>query len=140
MKEMVEMFQCPGCVCGSDTTCGRFKLEDDYGQHCAAHVLGTSILGVGTFALGLPKGFNRSGVDPVTKMPLSRMNIRLYETGAPEWDHLNVPVWALEREGFLFVRTYSPRVNKTIVHVIKGGALALVPNALDVAKFEDQID
>jgi hypothetical protein len=82
------------------------------------------------------------------------MTIRLWpktETGEithMDWDQFNVPVWAMEggksgdpdHAGFLFVRTYSPRVNRMAVDVIEGGTLELVPNAIDVGKFYDKID
>lgn len=29
-SELVEKFQCPGCVCGGDTTCGQYEPDDDY--------------------------------------------------------------------------------------------------------------
>lgn len=141
-KKMVEEFQCPGCVCGSDTECGKFKPNKEYGAKCDGHVLGTSILGVGHMALGLPKGFNRSGLDP--KHPVgtaNTMNIRLWTKGTkPDWDRLNVPVWAMEKDGYLFVRTLSPRRNWSFVDVVEGGTLALVPQAINVGEFYDDID
>lgn len=92
------------------------------------------MVGLGRIALGLPKGFNRYG-------PGDRLDIRLFLNGeAPEWDHLNVPVWAMEMGGFLFVRTYSPRINRTSVDVIENGTLDMAKNAIDVSKFVDQID
>ena len=149
LEQMVERFQCPGCVCGSDTKCGKYVSE---GGSCKGHVLGTKMLGIGNFALGLPKGFNRAGHEyaPSKEHPhRSQMHIRLWPEGTePEWNHLNIPVWALEgkhtkdsdHDGFLFVRTYQPRINHTIVEVIEGGTLDLVPNATDVSKFFDDID
>jgi hypothetical protein len=139
---MIEQFQCPGCVCGSDTKCGKFKPHEQYGATCQSHVLGTSILGVGHIALGLPKGFNRSGLDPSHPGGTSNtMNIRLWVKGtAPVWDHFNVPVWALEKDGHLFVRTLSPRRNWSYVDVVEGGTLALVPDAINAGEFYDDMD
>lgn len=56
------------------------------------------------------------------------------------WSRFNVAVWAMERDGFLFVRTYMPRVDVTVVDVIEGGTLALVPDAVNVGEFVDEID
>ena len=75
---------------------------------------GRFIMGI-SIALGLPKGFNRPGSGPRDEQ-LNRMRIRLWSGGArPIWDRLNVPVWAMEGTGedagFLFVRTYMPRLN-----------------------------
>lgn len=146
---LVEKFQCPGCMSGSDTSCGSYKPEDN---SCQSHVAGTSILGRGNFALGLPKGFNKCGLVPnIFKrdnnpneerwMPTSIMNIRLWENGtALEWNNFNVPVWAMVVDGFLFVRTYSPRVNFATVDVVEGGTLDMVPQAMDISKFIDEMD
>jgi hypothetical protein len=102
------------------------------------------MLGVGNnIALGLPKGFHKPGIDWAAKPPRAHntMAIRLWPLGsAPEWNRFNVPVWAMEQESHLFVRTYSPRLNDGCVDVIEGGTLAMVPNAIDVAQFIDEID
>ncbi len=58
-KSMVEKFQCPGCVSGSNTKCGSFKLEEPYGFHCSGHVPGTTFMPGGRIFLGLPKGFDK---------------------------------------------------------------------------------
>jgi hypothetical protein len=56
-EEMIEKFQCPGCVAGSSPKeCKNYRLGKSWGETCENHVIGTSILGVGHFALGLPKG------------------------------------------------------------------------------------
>jgi hypothetical protein len=60
VRVLIEEFICPGCVCGSDTNCGKFENGPTEGS-CKEHVLGTFILGLGNFSLGLPKGFNRPG-------------------------------------------------------------------------------
>jgi hypothetical protein len=74
----------------------------------------------------------------------TRNNIRLWIAPArPDWDHLNVPVWATERDGVLYVRTYCPRINVNYVDVIQYGALDCIPsacNVIDVAAFLDDID
>ena len=46
----------------------------------------------------------------------------------------------MEKDGFLFVRTYCPRTNVNFIGVIESGALKLVPDAVDVAEFIDEID
>lgn len=144
--KMIEKFQCPGCVWGHDTQCERFVM-DDHGHSCTSHVNGTSI-GLGplsSIALGLPKGFCKAGyVGPEPNHPDARQNrmwIRLWAEGEqPEWDKFNVPVWAMEKDDHLFVRTYLPRINVTAVDVVEQGTLGLVPNAIDVGEFYDEID
>lgn len=140
IEEMVERFQCPGCVLGSDTTCGQYDYNTNEFR-CVSHVPGTSI-GPFVFALGMPKGFNKPRwEDPNRKGRRNEINIRLFQTGDhPEWDHLNVPVWAMEQDGFLFVGTFAPRIDLSWVDVIEGGTLALAPKAIDVSAFIDEID
>jgi hypothetical protein len=145
-QEMIEKFVCSGCVGGMDTTCGQFKDLENDAAGCQNHVVGTSILGLGNFALGLPKGFNRAGWRPQAKSVSDHLNTMFIlcwskeSEKKPEWDNLNVPVWALEKDGFLFVRTFSPRINETRVEVIEGGTLDLVPGAINVGAFYDEID
>ena len=139
IKNLVEKFQCPGCVYGGDTNCGSYKYNPGE-LRCTSHVLGTS-LGLGNLiALGLPKGFNKPGFgdDGYAK---NKMDIRLFGKGDYlEWDKLNVPVWAMEQDGFLFVRTFAPRINCSWVDVIEDGTMSMVPNAINVANFIDEID
>ena len=137
--EMVEKFQCPGCVLGYCTGCGDFNY-DEREMRCTSHCLGTAIGAPNNLvALGLPRGFNKPGWngDDVR----STIDIRLWPDGThPAWDRLNVPVWAMEQDGYLFVRTFAPRVNLSWVDVIKDRTIALVPQAIDVKEFIDEID
>lgn len=143
-QEMVEKFQCPGCMCGTDPkTCSAFNLEQPYGFHCSGHVLGTSVNMQFHIALGLPKGFNRP--PPRDDMMRTRSTIingfGMWLAGTkPSWDKLNIPVWAMVNDGYLFVRTYSPRTDRGRIDVIEGGTLDMVPQALDVSKFVDEFD
>lgn len=168
-EAIVEEFQCPGCVCGSDTKCGKYS-PDQVDHHCTSHVLGTSLMGGGFplthIALGLPKGFCRPG--PMLEFNNGRnelrdanqMSIRLWQVedvvsnqdnqpiatkvgGKMCWDRFNIPVWAIVQNGVLFVRTYLPRINRYFVDVIKGGTMDMVPKMqvpIDVGEFYDMID
>jgi len=100
------------------------------------------VLGGDSFALGMPKGFNKCRRPWGPNQPRDNsLNIRIWSEGeAPTWDNKNVPVWAMEQDGFLFVRTLSPRIGVLAVDVIEGGTLALVPTAIDVGEFIDEID
>ena len=95
--------------------------------------------------LGLPKGFNRCGYevdgDSMFKST-GRLLIRLWPKGTdPHYDKFNVPVWAMEKDGFLYVRTYMPRTNKGCTDVIEGGTITeFCPDAIDVGEFYDEID
>lgn len=150
---MISEFQCPGCVCGSAPAdeCESYSPQTNYGfVKCAKHVAGTLLHSAATgplsFNLGLPKGFCRRGCEQSHDTPRERQedNLRLFiAPNGPEWDKLNVPVWAIEKDGHLFVRTYLPRKNLNFIDVIKGGCLADIPKLqcpIDVGEFVDEID
>lgn len=142
-RRLIEEFICPGCVGAPGECYEPLDAGNVYGYGCSRHVLGTLAFPIGNFALGLPKGFNRPGPGNTRDKTRNTMLIRLWpaeEDRTPEWDRLNVPVWAMERDGFLFVRTYMPRINDTAVDVIEGGTMELVPNAIDVGEFIEEID
>lgn len=148
-KSMIKEFQCPGCVCGCDPDdCSAYDPKSvDGAAWCDGHVCGTTMMPGGTIALGLPKGFCKTGVEidhydrtGKKKRGRNKIDIRLWADAAPKWDRLNVPVWALEQDGYLFVRTFMPRINSSYVEVIKGGTMALVPQAINVAEFIEEID
>lgn len=141
-EEMIEKFQCPGCVSGPNPkTCPSFKLKEEYAFSCGGHVMGTSINMQIHIALGLPKGFNRSPPRDDMMRTRSQLELGLWLEGtAPEWNFLNVPVWAMEEDGHLFVRTYSPRTDRGRIDVIEGGTLALVPQAIDIKPKLEEFD
>ncbi len=145
-EEMVEKFLCPGCVVGSDTKCGRYKAPDDY-HGCLSHCLGTRIMpGIGLIALGMPKGFNRAwkfNEEGNKMLEAHHPVIQLYP--APEkpqtFDWLNVPVWALEHEGFLFVRCMRPRISVVFDMIVEGGKAAeICPQATNVTEKYESYD
>jgi hypothetical protein len=141
VERLVGRFQCPGCVCGSSPDiCDKYNFSPD-DLRCVSHVLGTYI-GLGNLvALGLPKGFNKPGFTQDGEKE-NKMSIRLFCNGdTPTWDRLNVPVWAMEQDGFLFVRTFAPRIDLTWVDVIEGGTIAIChDNVINVAGFYDELD
>ena len=141
-KDLIEEFQCPGCVCGSDTDCKAFVFESLPNMfRCKAHVPGTTIAPGGRVSLGLPKGFNKVGLLIEMQSGDRSTNIRFMKDPLNEYDHLNVPVWAMEKDGFLFVRTMCPRLNYTYVDIIKNGKInTICPQAIDVADFIEEID
>ncbi|MHC4647251.1 MAG: hypothetical protein ACYTBJ_17305 [Planctomycetota bacterium] len=140
--KMIDKFQCLGCVCGGApaTECGRYELHEEGGCFfCVSHVPGTRIMPTRSslLCLGLPKGFCR--------LSHQRENgataVRLWAGGHdPGWDNANVAVWAMEKNGYLFVRTVAPRIDLSWIDVIEGGTLELCPTALNVAEFIDEID
>lgn len=148
INNMISEFICCGCVAGNDTeTCEEFKFHQ---RGCANHSMGTSVFGTpGHFALGLPKGFCKPGYIKFGTVgkPTDQMFIHCYvsmedhNTAMGEYDKFNVPVWALEKDGYLFIRVYRPRINQTLVDVIKGATVSQLPDSvIDVVEFYDEID
>lgn len=147
--ELIKKFQCCGCTCGSDPeTCKNFKLYELPSENilwCSGHSAGTILMGVGKIALGLPKGFNRVGnIANCLDYDKRTTNIRIHpqeEKSSMGYNNLNVPVWAMEYEGDLFVRCFCPRINFTYVDIYEGGKLSeICPNAINVGEFIDEID
>lgn len=139
--EMVEDKQCPGCIRGSNTKCGSFEMhKDEEFFTCKNWRPSTFMSGVGRIVLGMPRGFNRTGCVEFGDKPFVYM--RLYES--PEkmmnYNKFNVAVWAMEHDGYLYVRCYSPRANHLYVDVIKGGKMENVPGAVNVGEFYNEID
>ena len=142
-EEMVEKFLCVGCVCGSDTSCGSYRAPDGWPSGCAGHVLGIIATGIGHFALGLPKGFNRSGWCFHDQRTHNQMSVRMIPAGSagPAYNDFNVPVWCLDEDGFLFVRVALPRLSGWILDVYEGGKKSeICPDAIDMTGRTDEYD
>ncbi len=129
--EVINTIQCPGCACGVNTTeCDSFKFEREEGFYsCDNHCPGTMISGIGTIFLGLPHGFNHTIKMEVSYGKVVRLPyIRLWnEMPSQTWNRLNIPLWALEKDGFLYVKTACPRKCIYVVDVIVNGKVADMP-------------
>ncbi len=145
-KQMIEKFQCPGCACGSDTvTCKSFKMDDEPlcdGFRCSGHCAGTVMMPGGHINLGLPKGFDRCIKPRHTE---NFTNIRMHlNMETYHGDKFNIPVWAMEQNGYLFVRTVMPRTDRIMVDVIKSAVFSDLsckfPGLVDVGEFHNDID
>ena len=152
-KEIIERFICSGCICGSNTSCGNFFTERKTdritivrAKGCANHLTGTSMFCGGQiirFAPRMPVGFSKSkNIDGEFE---NRFDIEVYtkdeiDEFKLELNYLNIPVWAMEEDGFLFVRIYSPRINLGRIAIVEDGTMDLVPEALDVKEFQSEID
>jgi hypothetical protein len=120
LREMVSKFICPGCICGLDVDdCSSadtgVKVNGNSGS-CINHVLGSNLLGICRFALGLPVGFCRAPYG------LNKLDVCCYD-GWPEtgyYNVLNIPVWYMEKDEHTFIRVVAPRIAKYATHVLKG--------------------
>lgn len=112
VKDAIEKYQCPGCVCGSDISC--FEPNKTGGVGCGKHHAGTMGTGIGSFFLGMPRGFNRLYKDHELKP-------NIYTTfKSSEWKYnkWNVPVWKyLSLDGHTFVRGLMPRRSVPFIHI-----------------------
>lgn len=109
-EDCVKEYQCTGCTNGSFPEC-----FNDSGEGCRSHSAGTYMMGVGKLFLGMPKGFNRSGVAETE-------SIEIFKSFPKHWyDMFNVPVWKyLDEHENTIVRGISPRINSPFIHVISG--------------------
>lgn len=130
-KKMVEKFQCPGCMLGSDTECGSFYIDskDLRGFACGAHVPGTSILGGPKILLGMPKPFcyeQGSGTN---------LLVLIDKEGGQEWlkssDAQNIPVWKMHSQGYTLVRIARPTSMRYTTLVVDG-EVEVPPPAVEV--------
>lgn len=123
VKEAIERYQCPGCVSGSNISCGAFKKDDiNEGVGCGGHTVGTMVFGIGSFFLGMPKGFDRLGHPHEDSR--ADLSVVIFETREDGWQEptgykkWNIPVWKyLNEQGHTFVRGLSPRTNRPFLHV-----------------------
>ena len=150
--KMIDEFQCPGCIHGTDPeTCSQYKLiVTNDANHtwfaCENWRPSTFMGGVGRICLGLKKGFNRTGrLDFEKVYPY----LRLFEVeNRPEYNRFNIPVWAIEKDGYLYVRCFSPRSCWVFVDVIKDGKIEMAAfkdgpyehKAINVGEFYNEID
>lgn len=112
IKNAVENYQCPGCVAGSDIEC--FKSNKMGGLGCGNHRAGTMATGMGSFFLGMPKGFNRVGMQNELKPNIYKS----IESSEWKYDMWNIPVWRhLNKDGHTIVRGISPRTNWPFLHI-----------------------
>jgi len=122
VNKLIEKYQCPGCVCGSNTRCGKFIKDDGYGECCISHVPGTSICFCGSFYLGLPKGMNKVG-----DFNNSYSRFRIWREGTkPEWDAFNIPVWVKQDGSNLIVKTVLPRTMRIFIDIIENSDKSVI--------------
>lgn len=123
-KQMIEEYQCPGCVDGPYPEC----YEHDPNESsitCTRHISGSLLMGASKILLGLPRGFNRIG---------GGVDMNLFEKFSEGWGYnqYNIPVWkTLDTNGNTLVRGLSPRINRAFLHVFKGDCMAEI-SCLDI--------
>jgi hypothetical protein len=108
MKEIVERYQCRGCVSGSYGEC--FEQSYYYNLSCENFVVGAPKTPKWEVLPTLPNGFNR-----IT----DKTEIGIYDHFEPsEFDQFNIPIWKyLSPEKHTYVRGLSPRVSRLFIYI-----------------------
>lgn len=132
MIDLVNEYQCPGCVNGTDTaTCRLLEMAVD---GCAKHTAGTMGNG-GSFALGVPKGFNRFGPSPLRRIDVYTSYTSLLSHAPNVKTIYSLPVWKhLDKQGNTIIRWFSPRTNCGWSTVIAGDCRAELPTAVEITQ------
>jgi hypothetical protein len=113
LKNVIEEYQCSGCINGCGIKC--FESNGNGGIGCGKHMAGTFVMQIGKIFLGMPRGFNRLGVQ-AELVPLIFETFESFDWG--QYDKWNVPTWKyLSKEGHTFVRGIVPRKNEPFLHI-----------------------
>jgi hypothetical protein len=119
IKTAIELYQCPGCVCGGDTEC----YQKGESLECKKHVIGTMAIPHGKILLGMPKGFDRVG-------DVNHLQLKIYKTfEGSDWkyDNWNIPVWKhFDKNGNTLVRGMQPRINQTFLHIFLEDCISVI--------------
>jgi len=138
--EMIKKFQCPGC----SLDCSNIEIKESGKEmfRCESHSAGTILGGVGKIYLGMPKGFDKVGAIKNNLDEETTTNIRFHsEKDYSFFDKFNLPICAREVDGYLFIRTFCWRINRSYIDVIKGGNLSFLPSGVLVLdEFIDDFD
>jgi len=128
----IQNYQCSGCIKSRE---GCYSGKNETNIACNNHRSGTMASGIGKLLLGLPTGFNRMGI-------FDDMEINIYQSFDDmdkEWgfNMFNVPVWKYldNKEGVVFIRGISPRVNKPFIHIVLESCINKI-NCLEITKQE----
>lgn len=138
VEEAIEEYQCLGCIHGSSLNCGKHVKKNCCGVGCNNHIAATfGSNSIGTFFLGMPKGFCRIGAFPNMKLQIFE-NFKELKKIWGDYDFFNIPVWKhLNENNHILIRGLSPRINIPFLHIILDGNLDDI-NCLEVTK--QQID
>jgi len=120
----VKEYQCSGCVSGGD--CFEKDLDS---EACIKHCAGT-LTSFGSFFLGLPKGFCRTG-EPKVIIKIFKTFHDLEKTW--KYDKFNVPVWKhLNKTNHVLIRGLSPRINMPFLHIVLENCMSQI-NCLEIS-------
>lgn len=135
-KDIVEKYQCPGCVCGGDTACGSAH-NTGWGDQCDGHVPGTSIVGLRQrLLIGMPRGYNklRRGclADGVTTP------VRIFPPDeSKHYGPFDVPVWSMQHGDNVLVRTFQPRTGVAWIDIHPNAKREdIAPESIDSSTLE----
>lgn len=131
IKKAIEKYQCSGCANGGNISC--FSTYSS-GIGCGKHYAGTMISNIGSIFLGMPKGFNRLGINNDLKPNI----FQKFEDCDWKYNQWNVPVWKyLNPERHTMVRGFIPRLNGSFIHIFLENCMDKI-NCLEMT--EEDID
>lgn len=131
MIKAVSTYQCPGCMRGTEAeSC---ESADIRATGCEAQSSGTLGSGIGNFAMGLPRGFNRFGNSPERKFAIHPSYEDMIQKAPNFLTIFNIPAWKhLDEHGNTIVRWFSPRINYGYSTVTLGDCREKFPNAVEI--------
>lgn len=117
VADAIKNYQCSGCAKGTYPECF-FKSRYD-GIGCDNHYPGTYINGIGKIFLGMPKGFNRLGINEETKLLIfEKFSDFINPNNHNGYSKFMIPTWKhLDEYGNTLVRVYMPRKNDSCIHI-----------------------
>ena len=134
-------YQVSGCVSEFD--------ENNFNQEGISvawsdHYPGTMATGIGSFFLGMPKGFDRLGhrfEDSNNRIRINIFTNYAHLESAWPYNMYNIPCWKhLNSNGHVLVRGLMPRINTPFLHIILENCLDKI-NCIEITKKEiDEMD
>lgn len=126
IDKRVRKYQCTGCV--SDPGSGCYEQGGETGNiACSKHTPGTLMSGVGTFLLGLPKGFCRLG-ECTTPVNIFKSYADIEDLNLM----FNIHCWKhLTEDGHTLIRGFMPRKNEPYLFIILEDCLSKI-NCLEI--------
>lgn len=133
MIEAIREYNCPGCMHGPEAPrCPQYAPD---ARGCSGHYPGTMGLGIGTFALGLPRGFCRFGKQDTKRVEIFESWSAMVELQPNIRTIFSVPVWKhLDEHGNTVIRWFSPRTNAGWSNMVLGDCRDMMPNAIDITQ------
>lgn len=121
VKTVVEKYQCCGCINCDEMSC--FTKNTKILKECSAHVAGTYVIPHGKIYLGLPKGFNRFGVQENYDLNIFE-NFEDYTKYWGDPTLYDFPAWKHFDGEATLIKVFSPRINRFSLAIVLGDCIS----------------